>query len=93
MTLVKAEIYVVEVSDMSEYLGAVIKKYREKKGKGYSQQWLANVCELSLSHVSKIEQGICDPSVKTLAKISKALDKPLWKLIKEAEQLMAKEGE
>lgn len=85
--MMKAEIYVVEVVDMSAYIGAVIKKYREKKGKGYSQQWLATTCQLSVGYISQIEQGKQDPSVKTLAKISKALGKPLWKLIKEAEEL------
>ncbi|MCZ2258203.1 helix-turn-helix domain-containing protein [Sporosarcina sp. G11-34] len=45
--------------------------------KSYTQQELAEKCNLTKSHISKIENGQAAPAVATLSKIAQALNAPL----------------
>ena len=54
-----------------------IKKYRKEKG--LTQLQLAIKCSLSVDHISGIERGIFNPSVKTIFKIAEALNVEVYK--------------
>ena len=56
-------------------LGRRIKFLREKAG--YTQEMLAEKASLSLDYIGKIEVNINKPGLKSLLKISKALNIPL----------------
>lgn len=49
-----------------------INDFRLKKG--YTQQELADLLKISLGHLSKIERGDRDPSLKLAVRIAKVLD-------------------
>jgi transcriptional regulator with XRE-family HTH domain len=49
--------------------------------KGISQQKLAEVCNLSAAHLSLIERGERNPSLKTLSRIAENLNVPLRTLL------------
>jgi putative transcriptional regulator len=58
-----------------------IKKYRVKKG--FSQDKLAKLADVTHTTLVKLESGANDnPTIKTLLKITKALDIPLDTLVK-----------
>lgn len=60
-----------------EILQTNIKKYRKEKG--LTQFQLAIKCSLSVDHISGIERGIFNPSVKTIFKIAEALNVEVYK--------------
>ena len=60
-----------------EILQTNIKKYRKEKG--LTQLQLAIKCSLSVDHISGIERGILNPSVKTIFKIAEALNVEVYK--------------
>lgn len=53
--------------------GEVIKELRIALG--YSQEDLANACEMERTHISAIERAVRTPSLSTLFKLAEALDK------------------
>ena len=53
-------------------LGITIKKLR--KSLGYTQEKLAELANIDDKHLSKIENGIHEPSFKTLKSLSKVLN-------------------
>ncbi|CEG23900.1 HTH-type transcriptional regulator PuuR [Planococcus massiliensis] len=58
-----------------ELLGKRVKEARLTKS--YTQQDLAALCNLTKSHISKIENGQTSPAIATLSKIAQVLDAPL----------------
>lgn len=60
------------ISENRERLGKSIKELREKKG--YSQEQLADIMNISRSTISKIESGKFNMSVDYIAKFSRPLD-------------------
>ncbi len=60
-----------------EILQSNIKKYRKEKG--LTQLQLAIKCSLSVDHISGIERGVFNPSVKTIFKIAEALHVEVYK--------------
>lgn len=62
-----------------------IKRFRAKRG--FSQEDLARAAGVTYSALSKIEAGYSqDPRVKTLQKISRALDVTIDDLLREEEE-------
>lgn len=57
---------------LSEKIGTRIKILREAKN--MNQQDLADLCNFDKGDMSKIESGRANPTIKTLLKISLALD-------------------
>ncbi|HPG05293.1 MAG: helix-turn-helix transcriptional regulator [Saprospiraceae bacterium] len=53
-----------------------------RKNKGLTQEDLANVADISLSQVSRIERGVINPTLSTLVDIANALEIPLPLLVK-----------
>lgn len=60
--------------------GKILKKIRTEKG--LSQLQLAELCELSDSHIRNIENGTAHPSLDALVRICNALKIPFDRLIK-----------
>jgi transcriptional regulator with XRE-family HTH domain len=46
---------------------------RERRRRGLTQEKLADAAEIHRTHVSKIERGLCDPGVRTVARLLAAL--------------------
>jgi len=58
-----------------EYLiefGKNLKKLREAKG--FSQEELANLAEVSLPQITRIERGVINPTICTVKSLSEGLD-------------------
>jgi transcriptional regulator with XRE-family HTH domain len=58
-----------------EYLikfGQNLKKLRE--GKGFSQEELANLSEVSLPQMTRIERGVINPTICTIKSLANGLD-------------------
>lgn len=55
-----------------QLLGIKIKTFREEKG--FSQEDLANDCNIPKSQIGRIERAEINTTVKTLIKIASALD-------------------
>lgn len=60
-------------------LGANIARVR--KSKGYSQDKIYLLAGFSRGTMSKIENGLVDPKISTLAKIAEVIDVPISKLL------------
>lgn len=60
------------VMNAENELGKKIKELR--KSKGFTQQYLAELADIDDKHLSKIENGIHEPTYKTLKKLSEVLD-------------------
>lgn len=65
-------------SDNFQILRTNIRKYR--KLKGLTQLQLAIKCQLSVDHISGIERGKFNPSVKTIFTIADILDVEPYRL-------------
>lgn len=53
------------------FFGKHLKKMRE--GKGMSQEELANLAEVSLPQITRIERGVINPTICTIKSLSKGL--------------------
>lgn len=67
-------------------LGKEITKIRKEKG--LSQEKLAFGCHLDRTTIATIEEGKTNPSLKVLLKISRGLNIPLWRLLKQSQSLI-----
>lgn len=65
-------------NDVYIKLGKNIKKYRNKKG--LTQQKLADIVDMGINFIGKIEVGFSKPSLDIVIKIAKALDVKLCDL-------------
>jgi transcriptional regulator with XRE-family HTH domain len=52
--------------------GKHLKKMRE--GKGMSQEELANLAEVSLPQITRIERGVINPTICTIKSLAKGLE-------------------
>ncbi len=64
--------------------GEVLKELRKEAG--ISQEDLANECELDRSFISMLERGLRMPTIETVFKLSKALQKRPFEITKILEQ-------
>lgn len=64
-------------------IGAVIKKFRTKKG--ITVEGLSIRCSIARSHLYYIESGRTSPTVHTLEKIASAMDIKIWEFFKDNE--------
>ena len=62
----------VSEQEFMKFLGVRIRQLREEKN--MSQQVLADICNVPKSTIERLERGEVNPTVKTLLKISKALN-------------------
>jgi transcriptional regulator with XRE-family HTH domain len=68
-----------ERREFLDKLGAAIRKLRITKG--FGQDALTREAGLAKGTVSKIENGTVDPKVTTLARLSRALEVPLARIV------------
>ena len=66
--------------DYKYLLGRNIKAERIRKN--ITQERFAEICEISVSHASKIEQGLTSPTAMVLYKMSKILNIPMEEFFK-----------
>lgn len=71
--------------DFARYFAEVVRLYRKQKK--LSQEKLAEQADLSSKMISLIERGERTPSLSVAHSIAKGLSIPLWRLVKDAEQL------
>lgn len=62
----------VSEQEFIKFLGVRIRQLREEKN--ISQQVLADICNVPKSTIGRLERGEVNPTVKTLLKISNALN-------------------
>lgn len=55
---------------------------RLRADRGWSQAVLSKQSGLTKEYIARLELGQHDPSLSTLEKLAKALQVPLWKLVK-----------
>ncbi len=66
-------------------LGEAIRRSREKRG--LSQEGLADVAEIHITHLGGLERGVRNPSYTTLLRLAKALDIKPGELVGLADEL------
>jgi transcriptional regulator with XRE-family HTH domain len=69
----------------SRFFGEILRKHR--KARFLSQEELAERADLASKMISLIERFERNPTVNVADSIAKAMDVPLWRLIKDAEDL------
>jgi len=71
--------------DFARCFGEVVRKHR--KAGFLSQEELAERADIAPKMVSLIERFVRNPTVNLADSIARAMDVPLWRLIKDAEDL------
>jgi transcriptional regulator with XRE-family HTH domain len=71
--------------DFARYFGEAVRKHR--KARFLSQEALAERADLSSKMVSLIERFEKNPTVNVADSLAQAMRAPLWRLIKDAEDL------
>jgi len=76
--------------DFARFFGEVVRKHR--KARFLSQEDLAERADLASKMVSLIERFERNPTVNVADSIARAMNVPLWRLIKDAEDLRNEKG-
>ncbi len=71
--------------DFARFFGQVVRKHR--KARFLSQEELAEHADLASKMVSLIERFERNPTVNVADSLAQAMNVPLWRLIKDAEDL------
>lgn len=61
----------MQSGQLEQILGRELQRYRQ--GKGWSQEYLAEVTGLHRTYISQLERGLKSPSVRVLSHITNAL--------------------
>jgi XRE family transcriptional regulator, regulator of sulfur utilization len=76
-----------EVADheraVGERFGQAVRRLREARA--WSQERLAAQADLNRSYMGEIERAAAMPSLATAAKLARALEVPLWQMLKGCE--------
>ena len=64
--------------------GGAVRRLRTDRG--FSQEGFAAEVDLHRTYIGGIERGERNPTLTTIARIAKALDVPIWKLLREMER-------
>jgi transcriptional regulator with XRE-family HTH domain len=75
--------------EISELFGQVLREFRKKKG--FSQEYLAGVCNLDRTYISLLERGLRQPTLKTVFALSNALGISPTMMIKKVELIKKNE--
>jgi len=73
--------------DFAKHFGHIVRKHR--KARFMTQEQLAEKSDLASKMISLIERIQRNPSLNVADSIAKGLNVPLWRLIKDAEDLRA----
>ena len=71
------------MGDVDQRFGSVIRHWREARG--WSQERLARRAQINRCFMGEIERATAMPSLATAAKLARALDMPLSRLISHCE--------
>jgi transcriptional regulator with XRE-family HTH domain len=74
--------------DFARFFGEVVR--RQRKLQKLSQEKLAEKSDLSMRMISLVESDERNPSINVAHGIAEGLGVPLWRLVKEAEDLRPK---
>jgi ribosome-binding protein aMBF1 (putative translation factor) len=74
--------------NLAKAFGIVLRKHR--KAKKFSQELLAQKADVAVKMVSLIERFERNPTVNLADSLAQGLGVPLWKLIREAEEVLKK---
>lgn len=69
---------------LEEKFGLILKRLRTAKG--FTQEQLADECELDRTYISLLERGLRQPTLTTLFKLSQVLETNASSIIKELEK-------
>ena len=75
-------------NDLAHYFAEVVRWHRKERK--LSQERLAERADLSSKMISLVERGERTPSLTVAESIAKGLSVPLWRLIRDAENLRRK---
>jgi transcriptional regulator with XRE-family HTH domain len=75
----------MESNTLLRRLGLIIRRHRERLK--FTQEAFADAHAINRTYYSAIERGTQNLSILNLARIAKALDKPVSKLLRDAETL------
>ena len=73
------------LEDFAGFFAEAVRRYR--MAKKLTQEQLAERSDLSSKMISFVERGERIPSIAVAASIAKGLSVPLWRLVKDAEDL------
>lgn len=65
-------------------VGRVVARFRMEKG--MTQEVLSGLADLARGHLAMIERGERKPTLETLYRISRALEVPMWVIVREIEE-------
>ena len=71
--------------DFAKFFGEAVRKHR--KAKKLTQEQLAERADLASKMISLIERAERNPSVNVAHSVAQGLGIPLWRLVKDAEDL------
>ena len=71
--------------DFADVFGRIVRKHR--KARGLTQEQLAERADLAPKMISLIERFERNPSLNVADSIARGLGLPLWRLVKDAEDL------
>ncbi len=77
--------------DFAKFFGQIVRKHR--KARFLSQEQLAERADLASKMISLVERLQRNPSLNVADSIAKGLSVPLWRLVKDAEDLRREETE
>jgi transcriptional regulator with XRE-family HTH domain len=72
-------------NDFSRFFGEAVRKHR--KAKSFTQEELAERADLAPKMISLIERFQRNPSMNVAHSIAHALGVPLWRVVKDAEDM------
>ena len=77
--------------DFAKYFGLTVRKHR--KARFLTQEQLAEKSDLAPKMISLIERIQRNPSVNVADSIARGLNVPLWRLVKDTEDLRREQAE
>ncbi|HZD52426.1 MAG TPA: helix-turn-helix transcriptional regulator [Woeseiaceae bacterium] len=73
----------MEARTAAQHFGEIIQRLRISAG--MSQETLAAEAECHPTYISLLERGRRNPSLNTMIRLGRALNRPAWKLVRETE--------
>lgn len=72
----------MDTSQILKEFGENLKKFREAKGKDWTQNYVADLVGVGEQHLSKLERGLHEPGIILTAQLAKVLGCTMDDLIK-----------
>ena len=69
----------IKPENVARAFGEILRRYRRERS--FSQEELAEKCDLDRTYVSMLERGIHQPSLTVLLKLARALNVPATEMV------------